>query len=106
VIRRFYRERIAMKNRYAIASRVFQFRSGHGKFCFHACAEHAPKLQTSPDVNFMEIPSRPIVDEDPADEIECDLCEREPADDGEAFRGGEAAAYEREDMARIQRDLK
>ena len=29
---------------------------------------------------------------------------REP--DGEAFRGGEAAAYEREQMARIQRELK
>ena len=29
-----------------------------------------------------------------------------PEPDGEAFRGGEAAAFERETQARIQRDLK
>ena len=31
---------------------------------------------------------------------------REPDEDGEAFRGGEAAAFEREQMAHIQRNLK
>lgn len=40
----------------------------------------------------------------------CDHCiahrEREAEDDGEVFRGGEAAAYERDQMARIQRELK
>lgn len=35
----------------------------------------------------------------------CDDCEP-PEPDGEAFRGGEAAAYEREQMAHIQRTLK
>ena len=35
----------------------------------------------------------------------CDDCEP-PEPDGEAFRGGEAAAYAREQMAGIQRDLK
>lgn len=46
------------------------------------------------------------------DTCECQFCRewrenREPDEpDGEAFRGGEAAAYEREQMARIQRDLK
>ena len=29
-----------------------------------------------------------------------------PEPDGECFRGGEAAAYEAEEMARIQRELK
>ena len=32
----------------------------------------------------------------------CEDCEP-PDDDGEAFRGGEAAAFEREQMAHIQR---
>jgi hypothetical protein len=42
----------------------------------------------------------------------CEACwtvrdNREPPEpDGEAFRGGEAAAYERDEMARIQRELK
>ncbi len=42
----------------------------------------------------------------------CEACwnkrdNREPPDpDGEAFRGGEAAAYQAEQMARIQRELK
>lgn len=46
------------------------------------------------------------------DTCECPACRewrdnREPnEDDGEAFRGGEAAAYEREQQADIQRDLK
>ena len=35
----------------------------------------------------------------------CEDCEP-PEPDGEAFRGGEAAAYEAEQMARIQRTLK
>jgi hypothetical protein len=35
----------------------------------------------------------------------CEDCEP-PEPDGEAFRGGEAAAYEREQMAAIRRDLK
>lgn len=50
-----------------------------------------------------------------APKTECPVCEacwirrdnREPPEpDGEAFRGGEAAAYEAEQMARIQRELK
>lgn len=36
----------------------------------------------------------------------CGACERDEDADGEAFRGGEAAAYEREQQADIQRDLK
>jgi hypothetical protein len=32
--------------------------------------------------------------------------DREPREDGEAFRGGEATAYEREQMADILRTLK
>jgi len=39
---------------------------------------------------------------EPADEEEPD----EPRDDGECFRGGEAAAYHAEEQARIQRTLK
>lgn len=35
----------------------------------------------------------------------CEDCEP-PEPDGEAFRGGEAAAYERDQQAAIQRDLK
>lgn len=45
------------------------------------------------------------------DTCECVACRdwrenREPDEDGEAFRGGEAAAYERERQAEIQRTLK
>lgn len=42
----------------------------------------------------------------------CDDCRQNAAerayesDQGECFRGGEAAAYEAEEMARIQRELK
>lgn len=42
----------------------------------------------------------------------CEACwvkrdNREPGDpDGEAFRGGEAAAFQRDELARIQRELK
>lgn len=32
--------------------------------------------------------------------------EEPPEPDGEAFRGGEAAAFNRDEMARIQRELK
>lgn len=43
------------------------------------------------------------LDDDPEGEHQ----DREPEDpDGEAFRGGEAAAYEREQQAEIQRTLK
>lgn len=35
----------------------------------------------------------------------CEDCEG-PEPDGECFRGGESAAYEREQMAHIQRTLK
>lgn len=35
----------------------------------------------------------------------CEDCEP-PEPDGECFRGGEAAAYERDQMTRIQRELK
>lgn len=50
--------------------------------------------------------------EDEADMHECPKCgyhpndEREPDEDGEAFRGGEAAAHERDQQAWIQRNLK
>lgn len=54
------------------------------------------------------------------DECDCEVCMRAAAHaderqrllrldvdpDGEAFRGDEAAAYERDQMAEIQRDLK
>ena len=45
-------------------------------------------------------PCKPLCD--------CENCtDREPPEpDGEAFRGGEAAAYEAEQMAKIQRTLK
>jgi hypothetical protein len=62
---------------YAIASRVFQFKAGPHKFCFHACPEHAFDLRQAP-MNFMLLENAPIVKEDPADEIDCDLCPTEP----------------------------
>jgi hypothetical protein len=87
-------------SKYAIASRVFQFRGGPHKFCFHACAEHKPELNTAPSC-FMEIPSAPIVDEDIEDEIECDLCQREPRDPDRDEAYERAAARDRlDDFAR------
>jgi len=39
-------------------------------------------------------------------DLACELWAEREYEDGETFRGGEAAAFERDEQARIQRELK
>jgi hypothetical protein len=86
-----------MSDEIARWSRVLQFRAGPGSYTFHACDDCKVLLERAEMGTglFFATADEPVRPVDPADEIDCDGC-AEPADpDGEAYRGEEAAAYER-----------